>query len=103
MDVKFLFLNGYLEEEVYIEQSLGFEIEEQQDKVYELKWALYNLKQASRAWNSRIDANFTQNRFIKHLYEHALYSKSSLLGDIMFECLYVDDLIFTRNGQFMID
>ncbi|KAF5954119.1 hypothetical protein HYC85_006975 [Camellia sinensis] len=56
MDVKSAFLNGYLEE-VYVEQSLGYVKPAQQDKVYELKRALYGLKPTPRAWNARITSN----------------------------------------------
>ena len=55
MDVKSAFLNGFLEEEVYIEQPLGYEVKGQEEKVLKLKKALYGLKQALRAWNVRID------------------------------------------------
>jgi len=50
MDVKSAFLNGYLEEEVYIEQPPRYVMKNQEDKVYKLKKALYSLKQALRAW-----------------------------------------------------
>ena len=63
MDVKSAFLNGYLEEEVYIEQPPGYVMKNQEDKVYKLKKALYGLKQAPRAWNARIDAYFQKNGF----------------------------------------
>ena len=49
MDVKTTFLNDVIEEEVYIEQPQGFEVEDRKTHVYRLKKALYRLKQAPRA------------------------------------------------------
>ncbi|KAL8103772.1 hypothetical protein AgCh_028101 [Apium graveolens] len=103
MDVKSAFLNGYLEEEVYIEQPPGYVQKGQEDKVYRLKKALYGLKQAPRAWNTRVDEYFQKNGFVKSPYEHALYTKTNSGGDIMIVCLYVDDMIFTGNNPGMFD
>ena len=75
MDVKFSFLNGYLEEELYVKQPIGYVVEGQEDKVLKLKKALYGLKQASRAWNSRIDKYFQVDGFFKCPHKHALYCK----------------------------
>jgi hypothetical protein len=55
MDVKTAFLNGVLDQEVYVEQPLGFVVHERETHVCRLKRALYGLKQAPRAWYSRID------------------------------------------------
>jgi hypothetical protein len=55
MDVKTTFLNGIIEEEVYIEQPQGFEVHGRESHVCRLKKALYGLKQAPRVWYSRID------------------------------------------------
>jgi hypothetical protein len=65
MDVKSTFLNGELEEEVYIEQLEGFQLSENIDYVCKLKKALYGLKQAPRAWYSRLDKYLQQAGFRK--------------------------------------
>jgi len=63
MDVKSAFLNGVLEEEVYVEQPLGYMRRGEEKKVLRLKKALYGLKQAPRAWNERIDTYFKKNGY----------------------------------------
>ena len=60
MDVKSTFLNGKLEEEVYIEQPEGFLLSENKDFVCKLKKELYGLKQAPRVWFSRLDSYLKQ-------------------------------------------
>ena len=65
LDVKSAFLNGFLEEEIYIEQPSGYVQNGHEDKVYKLKKALYGLKQAPRAWNTRIAQYFHENGFEK--------------------------------------
>ena len=49
MDVKSAFVNGYINEEVYVEQPLGFEDDKKPDHEYKLNKTLYGLKQAPRA------------------------------------------------------
>ena len=56
MDVKSAFLNGNLEEEVYIEQPEGFKLTNKGDYVCRLNKALYGLKHAPRAWYERLDS-----------------------------------------------
>ncbi|KAL0546298.1 hypothetical protein IC582_016205 [Cucumis melo] len=64
MDVKSAFLNGYLEEEVYLEQPSGYSVKSQEYKVLKLKKTLYGLKQAPRMWNSRINKYFLDNGYL---------------------------------------
>ncbi|KAJ4812770.1 polyprotein [Rhynchospora pubera] len=100
MDVKSAFLNGSLEEEVYVEQPQGFMNEEHANKVLRLKKALYGLKQAPRAWYSRLDKYLKENGFSRCDHEYALYVKKEK-DDILFVCIYVDDLILTGNNPQM--
>jgi hypothetical protein len=55
MDVKSTFLNGDLEEDVYVDKRKGFSLTDNPDYVYKLKKALYVLKQAPRAWYYRLE------------------------------------------------
>jgi hypothetical protein len=56
MDVKSVFLNGDLKEEVYVHQPSGFAIPDKEGKVLRLREALYGLRQAPRAWNAKLDS-----------------------------------------------
>ena len=93
LDVKFAFLNGPLEEEVYILQPPGFEIKGKEHKVYKLLKALYGLKKASRAWNRLIDNFLGKQGFVKCTVEFGVYVKETQHKNLLFVCLYVDDLI----------
>jgi hypothetical protein len=77
IDVKSYFLNGELEEEVYIEQPEGFHLSENTNCVCKLKKALYGLKQAPRAWYSTLDKYLQQAGFRKGSADNNLYIKVS--------------------------
>eukprot|EP00253_Pinus_taeda_P035760 PITA_35760 len=102
MDVKLAFLNGVLMEEVYIEQPLGYEKNGQKHKVCKLKKALYGLKQASRAWYNRIDSYLLENGFDKCEGGPTVYIKEKD-GKLLIVVLYVDDVIFTSNDDYLIE
>eukprot|EP00253_Pinus_taeda_P005098 PITA_05098 len=101
MDVKSAFLNGVLKEEVYVEQPLGYEKKGEEHKVCKLKKALYELKQAPRAWYNRIDSYLLDNDFDKCEGEPIVYIKEKD-GKILIVVLYVDDVIFTGNDDQLI-
>ncbi|CAL5390436.1 unnamed protein product [Camellia sinensis] len=99
LDVKSAFLNGDLQEEVYVTQPEGFMIEGKETKVYKLRKTLYGLKQAPRAWYSKIDGYFQQNGFLRSENEPTLYVKKEGKNDFIIICLYVDDIIYTSSSS----
>jgi hypothetical protein len=102
MDVKKAFLNGIIEEEVYIEQPQGFEVEDRKTHVCNLKKALYGLKQAPRAWYGRIDSFLTSLGFTKSKVDSNLYFKV-MNDEPVILLLYVDDLFLTREEKLITD
>ena len=98
MDVKTTFLNGIIEEEVYIEKPEGIEIFNSESHVCRLKRALYGLKQAPRAWYTRIDIYFTRLGFTKSEADANLY-QIVVEDKLLVIVLYVDDLILTGDDQ----
>jgi hypothetical protein len=98
MDVKIAFLNGIIEEEVYIEQLEGFETFDKESHVCRLKRTHYGLKQAPRAWYTRIDNYFTGLGFSKSEADENLY-QIVVEGKLLIIVLYVDDLILTGDEQ----
>jgi hypothetical protein len=102
MDVKTTFLNGVIEEEVYIEKPQGFEVEHIKTHVCRLKKDLYRLKQAPRAWYGRIESflmslGFTKSKDDSNLYLNVMNDEPVIL------LLYVDDLFLTGEENLITD
>ena len=99
MDVKSAFLNGELEEEVYVEQPPGFEDSEFSDFVYFLFKALYGLKQAPRTWYDTLSEFLLENGFTRGVIDKTLFFKMHK-NDMILVQVYVDDIIFgSTNDQ----
>ena len=102
MDVKTAFLNGYLEENVYMMQPEGFEDPKNPRKVCKLKKSIYGLKQASRSWNLRFDEVVKKFDFIRCEEEPCVYKKFSG-SKVAFLVLYVDDILLIGNDIPMLE
>ncbi|KAK6141848.1 hypothetical protein DH2020_024407 [Rehmannia glutinosa] len=102
MDVKSVFLNGLLEEEVNVEQPPGFEQKTIGDKVYKLKKALYGLKQVPSAWYDTLSQFLTDNGFTKGKVDRTLF-RIQVGESILFVQIYVDDIIFGSKNKEMCD
>lgn len=102
MDVKSAFLNGELVEEVYVGQPPGFEVVGEENKVYRLDKALYGLRQAPRAWNTKLDTTLKKIGFRQSPLEHGLYARGDG-GRRLLVGVYVDDLVIVGGDSIMID
>ncbi|KAK1662194.1 hypothetical protein QYE76_050353 [Lolium multiflorum] len=96
MDVKTAFLNGDIEEELYMVQPKGFVDPKNADKVCKLQRSIYGLKQASRSWNRRFDKVIKDFGFIQCHGEACIYKKVSG-SSVAFPILYVDDILLIGN------
>ena len=96
MDVKTAFLNGNLDERIYMQQPEGFIENGQEGKVYELQRSIYGLKQASRSWNIRFDETVKTFGFLQLEDEPCVY-KLIHEGKVVFLILYVDDILLIGN------
>ncbi|GKB37661.1 retrotransposon protein, putative, ty1-copia subclass [Tanacetum coccineum] len=101
MDVKTAFLNGYLNEEVYMEQPEGFVNPKYPNRVCKLKRSIYGLKQASRQWNKRFDDEIKKFGFSQNADEPCVYLKASG-SNVTFLILYVDDILIMGNSILML-
>lgn len=98
MDVKSAFLNGDLTEEVYVHQPPGYVSVGNENKVLQLRKALYGLRQASRAWNAKLDESLVSLGFERSPLEHAVYKRSNGKATLIVG-VYVDDLIITGTCE----
>ena len=101
MDVKSAFLNGYLNEEVYVEQPKGFTDLNLPKHVYKLRKALYGLKQAPRAWYERLTVFLIDNGYRKGGIDKTLFVKNEG-GKLMVAQIYVDDIVFGGMSSKMV-
>jgi len=102
LDVKTSFLNGELEEEVYVSQPEGFAVKGKEQHVLKLSKSLYGLKQAPRAWNIKLDKSLKKLGFVKCPSESAVYKREAGEATIILG-VYVDDLLITGNDPLEIN
>ena len=106
MDVKTAFLNGNLDEEIYMKQPKGYVDTKNPDYVCKLQKSLYGLKQAARCWNSVIDQSFKDSGYVQNKADPCVYVKNitrSNKKSIMIIAIHVDDLILACNDAQMME
>ena len=92
MDVKMAFLNGDLDEKIYIEQPEGFVAPGQERKVCKLDKSLYSLKQAPKQWHKKFDSAILSNGFKINECDKCVYVKTTQKGYVIV-CLYINVLM----------
>ena len=102
MDVKTAFLNGDLEEEIFVRQPEGFIDKEHPSKVCRLRKSLYGLKQSARCWNKTIDEYLKQSGYVQNDADPCIYLKRFVKEGkevILLIAVYVDDLLIASNND----
>ncbi|GJS28894.1 retrovirus-related pol polyprotein from transposon TNT 1-94 [Tanacetum coccineum] len=102
MDVKSAFLNGFINEEVYVAQLPRFIDFEKPNHVFKLKKALYGLKQAPKAWYDRLKAFLIDHKYTMGLVDNTLFTKKRNSHIIIVQ-IYEDDIIFGSTCQELCD
>ncbi|GJT94692.1 zinc finger, CCHC-type containing protein [Tanacetum coccineum] len=103
MDVKTTFLNGELEEEVYMNQPQGFIMPGNENKVCKLIKSLYGLKQAPKQWHQKFYEVVLSNGYLLNQADKYAYSKFDESGKGVIICLYVDDMLIFCTNQIQAD
>ena len=101
--MKTVFLHGYLEEEIYIEQPKGFTIQGKEHLVCRLKKSLYGLKQVPRQWYKKFDSFMVEYGFGGTASDHCVFVKKFSNGEFIILLLYVDDMLIVDHDTSKID
>ncbi|XP_059590837.1 retrovirus-related Pol polyprotein from transposon RE1 isoform X2 [Vitis vinifera] len=99
LDIKNAFLNGDLEEEVYMEIPPGFEESMAKNQVCKLQKSLYGLKQSPRAWFDRFTKAVLKLGYKQGQADHTLFVKKSHARKLAILIVYVDDIILSGNDM----
>ena len=100
MDVKCAFLQGELEEEIFMQQPEGFIDKDHPDKVCRLRKSIYGLKQSARCWNFAVNTFLKDTGYVQSNTDSCMYTKSfdkDGKKHLIFIAIYVDDVLLASN------
>lgn len=103
LDVKTAFLNGDLNETIYMNQPLGFEVKSKTENVCLLKKSLYGLKQAPMQWYIKFNSYVKKLGFVRSNYDSRFFFKGSGGPESIHLLLYVDDMLLACYDRSEID
>jgi hypothetical protein len=99
--VKSAFLNGVIQEEVFVRQPPGFKNPKYPNRVYKLSKILYGLKQASWAWYARLKTFFLELRYVMGSVDKTLFTLKHD-NDFLLVQIYVDGIIFGGSSHTLV-
>jgi hypothetical protein len=101
MDVKSVFLNDIIQEQVFVRQTLGFKNVKYPNRVYKLSNALYGVKQVPRTWYARLKTFLLEHGCVMRSVDKTLFTLK--LGiDFLLVQIYVDDIIFNGSSNVLV-
>ena len=103
MDVKIEFLNGDLDEKVYMRQLEGLIMPSNENKVCKLVKSLYGLKQAPKKWHQNFNEVVLSNGYNSNQSDKCVYGKFDESGKWVIICLYVNDMLIFDTDQDQVD
>jgi hypothetical protein len=101
MGVKSAFLNGVIQEEVYVMQPPGFENPKYPNRVYKLSKTLYGLKQAPQAWHAGLKTFFLEHEYVMESVDKTLFTLKHG-NDFWLVEIYVDDIIHGGSSHVLV-
>jgi hypothetical protein len=101
MDVKSTFLNGVIQEEVFVRQPPGFESPKYPNRVYKLSKALFRLKQALQPWYARLKTFFLEHGYVMGSVDKTLFTINHS-NDFLLVQIYVDDTMFGGSSHVLM-
>jgi hypothetical protein len=101
IDVKSSFLNGVIQEEVYVSQPLGFENPKYPNRVYKFSKALYELKQESRVWYARLKTFLIYHGYVMGSVDKTLFTLKHG-NDFLLVQIYMNDIIFCGSSHSLV-
>ncbi|KAJ9539459.1 LOW QUALITY PROTEIN: hypothetical protein OSB04_032192 [Centaurea solstitialis] len=102
MDMKIAFLNGELDEEIYMQQPEGFVAKGQKNKVSKLVKSLYGLKQAPKQWHKKFDKTLLSQVFQINECDKCIYVKQYKNACVII-CFYMDDMLIMGTNLYVIN
>jgi hypothetical protein len=99
LDVKEAFLDGDLEEEIYMQQPQGYEVKGKDNLVCRLKKRLYGLKKTPRKWYLKFYKFMTEQGYSRCHSDHYVYFKRLQNGSYIILLLYVDDMLVAGSNM----